>query len=49
MDSAVAVLNELTTYMVRKAWKGDGEPCSLGFMLQVLSGVKEILRKKFPS
>jgi hypothetical protein len=48
MDSAVAILDEFATYMVRKAQKGDGEPYSLGFVLLVLSGVKEMLRKKFP-
>jgi len=48
MSEAQNILNEFATYLVKSAKKSDGEPYSLGFVLQVLSGTKEMLKKKYP-
>jgi len=48
MNEAQNILNEFATYLVKTAKKSDGEPYSLGFVLQLLSGAKEMLRKKYP-
>jgi hypothetical protein len=49
MEEVTSILNEFATYMVKNARKADGEPYSLGFILQVLSGVKEMMRKRNPA
>jgi hypothetical protein len=41
MDSAVAILDEFATYMVRKAQKGDGEPYSLTSVVRCERNVEE--------
>jgi hypothetical protein len=48
MNQVQNILNEFSTYLVKTAKTTDGEPYSLGFVLQVLSGAKEMLRKKHP-
>ena len=48
MNEAQNILNEFATYLVKTAKKSDGEPYSLGFVLQLLSGAREMLRKKYP-
>jgi hypothetical protein len=49
MEEVTSILNEFATYMVRNARKADGDPYSLGFILQVLSGIKEMMRKRNPA
>ncbi len=49
MEEVTSILNKFATYMVRNARKADGDPYSLSFILQTLSGLKEMMQKRNPA